>query len=69
MSKLTSILLVAIGGVLAITGLDATASFTSALSHFFTSWPVDKAIWMMIVGVAAIVFGVVGAWRARERLE
>jgi hypothetical protein len=69
MSKFTSIVLVVGGAILAIAGIDHTASFAAALARFFTSWPTDVAIWMVIVGVAAIAFGLNGAWRARNRLE
>jgi hypothetical protein len=69
MSKLLSVGLVAGGAVLALAGVDSTPSFAPAVAHFFSSWPVDRAIWMVIVGLAAMAFGLTGAWRARDRLE
>ena len=69
MSKLTSIALVATGTVLAIAGLEATPSFTAAVSRLFTTWSIDMAIGMVILGVAAVAFGLIGAWRARSRFD
>jgi hypothetical protein len=33
------------------------------VSRFFTGSPTDKAVWMLIVGVAAAVIGLVGTLR------
>lgn len=69
MSKLTSIALVAIGAVLTFAGIDATTSFMAAVSRFFTSWPIDQAIWMVIFGLVTMACGLGGAWRARDRFD
>jgi hypothetical protein len=52
-----SILLLAGGVVLIVMGVQATKSFGSDLSRFFTGSPTDKAIWMLIGGVVAAVVG------------
>jgi hypothetical protein len=57
MNKSISLALLAGGIVLAIYGANATNSFSSDVSRFFTGSPTDKAVWMLIGG---IVMGIVG---------
>jgi hypothetical protein len=47
------------GVVLAIFGANATNSFGSQVSKFFTGSPTDKAIWMLIGGIALAIVGLV----------
>jgi hypothetical protein len=54
-SAVKSLLLVFI-----VLGVNATNSFGSDVSRFFTGSPTDKAVWMLIGGVAASVAGLVG---------
>ena len=69
MNKLVSIVLLAGGIVLMIVGINATNSFGSDLSRFFTGSPTDKAIWMLIGGAVAVVIGLVGLLRTRKTLS
>ena len=67
MNKLISIALLAGGIVLMIFGINATNSFGSDVSRFFTGSPTDKAIWMLIGGIVLTVVGLAGTvrgWRA-----
>ena len=57
MNKLVSIPLLVGGIVLMIIGINATNSFGSDVSRFFTGSPTDKAIWMLIGGIIAAVVG------------
>ena len=57
MNKIVSLALLAGGVVLIIFGIQATDSFSSDVSRFFTGSPTDKAIWMLIGGIAAAVAG------------
>ena len=57
MNRIFSIALLAGGLVLMIIGINATNSFSSDLSRFFTGSPTDKAIWMLIGGIVATVVG------------
>jgi hypothetical protein len=57
MNKLVPIALLVGGIVLIIFGVNATKSFSSDVSRFFTGSPTDKAIWMLIGGVVAAVVG------------
>jgi len=59
MNKLVSIALLAGGVVLMIFGINATNSFSSDVSRFFTGSPTDKAVWMLIGGIVATVVGLV----------
>ena len=63
MNKPLSLALLAGGIVLIIFGVNASNSFGSDVSRFFTGSPTDKAIWMMVGGVVAAVAGLVGLSR------
>jgi hypothetical protein len=60
MNKLISLAILDGGIVLVVFGVAATKSFSSDISRFFTGSPTDKAIWMMIGGVVAIIIGLAG---------
>ena len=60
MNRIISIALLVGGVVLMIFGIQATNSFSSDVSRFFTGSPTDKAIWMLIGGVVASVAGLAG---------
>jgi hypothetical protein len=57
MNKMFAIVLLVGGVVLMILGVQATNSFSSDVSRFFTGSPTDKAIWMLIGGLIAAVVG------------
>jgi len=57
MNKIVSIALLVGGVVLVIFGINATNSFSSDVSRFFTGSPTDKAIWMLIGGIIATIVG------------
>ena len=57
MNKIVPIALLVGGIVLMIFGINATNSFSSDVSRFFTGSPTDKAVWMLIGGVVATVAG------------
>ena len=67
MNKMVSIVLLVGGVVLMIMGFQATNSFGSDLSRFFTGSPTDKAIWMLIGGVVAGVIGLLGLTRGPKQ--
>jgi len=64
MNRIVSIALLAGGVVLMIVGINATNSFGSDVSRFFTGSPTDKAVWMLIGGTVATVVGLV--WTLRN---
>jgi hypothetical protein len=64
MNKVISIPLLVGGVVLMIFGINATNSFGSDVSRFFTGSPTDKAIWMLIGGIIATIVGLGLTWRS-----
>jgi hypothetical protein len=63
MNKAVSIALLAGGIVLIVIGVNATKSFSSDVSRFFTGSPTDKAVWMLIGGIVAATIGLFGVTR------
>ena len=66
MNKIASLALLVGGVVLTIVGINATNSFTSDVSRFFTGSPTDKAVWMLIGGILAAVVGLAGMMRGSK---
>ena len=64
MNKLVSLALLVGGIFLIVFGVGATNSFSSDVSRFFTGSPTDKAIWMLIAGIIALILGLTGALRS-----
>jgi hypothetical protein len=67
MNKLVSLALLVGGAVLIIIGINATNSFSSDVSRFFTGSPTDKAIWILIGGIVAAVVGLAGTLRGSKQ--
>ena len=63
-----SLALLAGGILLIILGINASNSFGSDISRFFTGSPSDEAMWMLVVGVAAVVVGLFGLARGSKKL-
>ena len=64
MNKIVSLALLVGGIVLIVVGINATNSFSSDVSRFFTGSPTDKAIWMLMGGIVAGVVGLIGLLRS-----
>lgn len=60
MNRMLSLGLLVGGVVLIIFGIQATNSFSSDVSRFFTGSPTDKAVWMLIGGAVAAMIGLGG---------
>ena len=67
MNKIISLALLVGGVALMIIGINATNSFSSDVSRFFTGSPTDKAIWMLIAGIVATVIGLMGILRGSKQ--
>ncbi len=67
MNRMLSIVLLIGGVVLMVLGIQATNSFGSDVSRFFTGSPTDKAIWMVIGGIVASVIGLAGLMRGSKQ--
>ena len=57
MNRTVGLALVIAGVVLMITGYNASQSFSSDVSRFFTGAATNKAMWMLVGGAAALVAG------------
>ncbi len=68
MNKIVSLALLAGGIVLIIIGINATNSFSSDVSRFFTGSPTDKAVWMLIGGILAAVIGLTGTLHTSKQV-
>lgn len=60
MKTLIALALLVGGIVLTIFGINASESLGSDISRFFSGAPTDKAVWMLIGGIAAIISGLAG---------
>lgn len=67
MNKPISFAIIAGGIVLLVFGVVAIDSFSSDVSRFFTGSPTDKAIWMLIGGIVAIIIGWTGLSRSHAK--
>ena len=66
MNKIISLTLLIGGVVLMIIGINATNSFSSDVSRFFTGSPTDKALWMLIGGIVATGVGLMGTFSSSK---
>ena len=60
MNKPICIALLTVGIMLIVFGINASNSLGSSVSRFFTDSPTDKAVWLLIGGVAASIIGLFG---------
>jgi len=67
MNRIFSLALLIGGIVLMIIGINATNSFSSDVSRFFTGSPTDKAVWMLIGGIVATIIGLMGSLRGSKQ--
>jgi len=66
MNKIVSLALLIGGVVLIIFGIQAMDSFSSDISRFFTGSPTNKAVWLLIGGIAAAAIGLFGTVRGAK---
>ena len=57
MNKPLGIALLGVGIMLIIFGLNASESFGSDVSRFFTGKPTDKSIWLLVGGIVSAGVG------------
>ena len=67
MNKIASLALLGGGVVLIIFGIQATDSFSSDVSRFFTGSPTNKAVWMLIGGIVAAIAGLTMTLRSPKQ--
>lgn len=53
-----------VGGIImVIFGINASQSFASDVSKFFTGTPTDKAVWLVIVGCILTIIGLIFSFK------
>jgi hypothetical protein len=67
MNNVVGLAIIALGVVLLIFGFNASQSFSSDVSRFFTGNPTDRSLWLIIGGAVAVIVGLVLALRAGRR--
>ena len=60
MNKAFGLALLVSGIILIVTGYNASQSFSSDVSRFFTGSPTNKAVWMLVGGIVMGIVGLVG---------
>ena len=63
MNQGLSLALLVVGIILTIWGISVSESFSSDVSRAFTGSPTDKALWLLIGGIASAIVGIFGLLR------
>lgn len=66
MNKSTSVALLVAGVVLTLCGVTSMESFSSDVSRAVTGAPTDRAMWLLIGGIAATIVGLFGVLRGSK---
>ena len=66
MNKGIALAVLAIGITLLVFGINASDSFGSDVSRFFSGAPTDKSIWLLVAGIAATTVGAATLMRSRK---
>lgn len=66
MNRIISLALLVTGIVLIIWGVSASDSFSSDMSRIFTGSPSNKAVWLLIPGIASTIVGLFGLLRGSK---
>jgi uncharacterized membrane protein YidH (DUF202 family) len=64
MNRILSIVLIAVGVVLLVMGVNESDSVASDISRLFTDEPTDRALWLLIGGAVLVVLGGGGLFRS-----
>ncbi len=67
MNQMIALALLAAGVLLLIFGINAMNSTSSEISRLFTGAPTDRAIWMLVGGIAAAAVGLALLFRSGSR--
>ncbi len=63
--RVVGIVLLVLGVVLFIIGMNASGSIADRWSHFFTGHFTDTTVWYMVAGIVAAIVGLVLAFGGR----
>jgi uncharacterized membrane protein YidH (DUF202 family) len=64
MNRILSIVLIAVGVVLLVMGVNESDSVASDISRLFTDEPTDRALWLLIGGAVLVLLGGGGLFRS-----
>jgi hypothetical protein len=67
MNRIVSVVLLAVGVLLIVLGVNAGNSMNSDLSRFFTGKPTNEAVWMLVGGIVAGIVGLFGLFRGTAK--
>ncbi len=67
MNKGLAVVLLVVGIILIIYGINASNSFNSDISRFFTGSPTNKTIWFMIGGAFTAGIGIFGLFGVSKK--
>jgi uncharacterized membrane protein len=62
MNRILSFVILAVGIILLIYGINAHGSIVSSAKEAVTGTPTDKSLWLIIVGVIATIVGGYGSF-------
>ena len=65
-NKGMSIALLTVGIILILYGINASNSFGSDVSRFFTGSPTNKSVWLLIGGLVSAIVGFFGLSRGSK---
>lgn len=68
MNRTVSLILLVVGVILVIYGINASTSLGSDVSRAVTGSPTDKSMWLLIGGVVLAIIGLIGTLRGRSRI-
>jgi hypothetical protein len=68
MNQAISIALLAVGVILIVFGINASQSFSSDVSRFFTGSPTDKSMWLFVGGAVSMAAGLVMLFQNSRRI-
>jgi len=63
MNRPVSLALLVVGVILIVYGAKASDSVGSTFSRLFTGEPTDRAIWLLLGGLVAVIIGLTGSLR------
>jgi TRAP-type C4-dicarboxylate transport system permease large subunit len=67
MNRPLGVVLLVAGVALLVMGINSTNSIGSDFSRFFTGAPTDKAVWLLLGGVASLIVGSFMSLRGQPR--
>jgi uncharacterized membrane protein len=64
MNRFLSLVLLIVGVVLVVYGINAADSLSSSFSRLFTGAPTDKTVWLLVGGALLVMVGAGSYWNS-----